>query len=325
MVLWRAYLTNKYYANESNFDEIPDLLLTWPYEEFVLRELIPCLPSKLEDFVYVRDKALQALNPYGRNRNKLEFFYTNVVYTIMNALTNRSNVSASVQNGHYCKMMHIDISGIYIGIGCMMYMDQITEMIEIKEPFLKNSIGKLEILLDVYIDVDNTDILTIEAYTKRLNGNTYYNSFDSISLKFNHITLSDNFETCDMFTGFIEGLMANGPKSIALDGKFDGSDILQRVTKLNKPLDHILAIMFHHCDSSLSFLQHFKNLIHLDLGACNLHDKLDALGHMERGLVYLNMCGCELTTSDLRHLLGSSHQATLQELNIGLNNFDEAD
>ena len=42
---------------------------------------------------------------------------------------------------------------------------------------------------------------------------------------------------------------------------------------------------------------------------------------MNRGLVYLCIYDCELTNADLGHLVGSSHQSTLQELNLGRNKF----
>ena len=43
-VIWRAYLTDKYYANDLNLSELPELLYAWPQEEFVLRDVMPCFP-----------------------------------------------------------------------------------------------------------------------------------------------------------------------------------------------------------------------------------------------------------------------------------------
>ena len=37
--------------------------------------------------------------------------------------------------------------------------------------------------------------------------------------------------------------------------------------------------------------------------------------------MYLCIYDCELTNADLGHLVGSSHQSTLQELNLGRNKF----
>ena len=62
-VIWRAYLADKYYQYhtehyrydgyyqyKSSFSELPELLYAWPQEEFVLRDVMPCFPQKLEGF-----------------------------------------------------------------------------------------------------------------------------------------------------------------------------------------------------------------------------------------------------------------------------------
>jgi len=57
-ILWKAYLRDVFYKNkfgyneslEILYDDLPELLFHWPYEEFILKEVLPNFPPKLNDY-----------------------------------------------------------------------------------------------------------------------------------------------------------------------------------------------------------------------------------------------------------------------------------
>ena len=83
------------------------------------------------------------------------------------ALLQRNLVTVSVQHDSYCKIRTINISGY----GTIHH--EIIDKIDIKEPYLKNSSGKLEIVLDVEFNVNDSLYSKIVAGTNRLSKSTY--------------------------------------------------------------------------------------------------------------------------------------------------------
>lgn len=104
-VLWRAYLTDKYYAHEYcaydfSFDELPELLYHWPYEEFILKDLMSSFPPRLDDFADIGDPAVWnwfELPPYEQNIEKIEGFYSKIIDTIISTITEGFSDSSSEQ------------------------------------------------------------------------------------------------------------------------------------------------------------------------------------------------------------------------------------
>lgn len=185
--------------------------------------------------------------------------------------------------------------------------------IETKEPFLRNKIGKLEIMVDVELSSSSNHISI-------LTSRTYSNSLNSIVLKFNNVKVDGGSVT----------ISESGPVSLTFCNDGEDIEILQNLLKSYIPQDNNLPFGFNivadpyniMADLSLECLKYFNNLIHLDLSSTMMNGRLNFLKHMNRGLIFLSLCDTDITTTDLGELLGTCHVDTLRELNLSFNNWD---
>ncbi|CAL4245589.1 unnamed protein product [Meganyctiphanes norvegica] len=235
-IIWKAFLTDRYYKieddEELNFedieeiDEIKDLLYHWPREEFVLKELMPKLPSRLNDFHSVWDDDTFTYGLFGfcsepiRNTKVLEF-YELVVTTIVRSLWYvfipflYDARNKQLKQKHTCKIRKINISGFHTNLS----EDLKDNLGTINDALLINSNGKLEVTLDVQLDDDDDDY-GIEESLNELE-HCYSQYTDSINFKIAHVSL---FGQISEAKRLIHKLVNNGTVSIDLSGVID-SDV----------------------------------------------------------------------------------------------------
>ncbi|CAL4183895.1 unnamed protein product, partial [Meganyctiphanes norvegica] len=297
-------------------DELTELLYHWPHEEFNLKKVMPTIRPRLNKFAYYWSP--YHLSPYHKNSEVLFNFHGRVVKSISRYFMNDYEERFPELHKHTCKIRKINTSSYYSFI-YRNIKDQMTEY----EPFLKNSIGKLEVNLDTIFAGNIKDIehATISSYS---------NSSSSVRFKFKHaaINLIDSYEAEEL-TPLLEKLANNGTVSISIGGSSGfniGSEVMENAFKIRSHTTsasqvNILETQLAGSATSLNFLQYLNNLVHLDLTNNNLHGTLDNLMYIRKGLLYLRMHNCKLDNADLEHLVGSRHQLTLRSLNLGSNSF----
>ncbi|CAL4121113.1 unnamed protein product, partial [Meganyctiphanes norvegica] len=332
-ILWKAYLRDEYDMHEDSgckLGKIPELLYNWPHKEFILKEVMPTIPPRLNRFASFWDVS-ESICPFRKTSHiiKLKEFHEKVVNMIAAStfMIDHENLASPINifevpiYKHDFKIRKIDISGFHI-----FNLENITGMEKMNEPIFKNCVDKLEVTLDVSLYRQKPCLDGIEVALNQLNelAQSYSNSSNSVAFKFGHVSLYTdwlNSQTQDV-THLLEILVSNGTVSIYLGGNIEGSDIIEEVFKNNASQANILAVELVTSAYSLNFVQYLKNLVHLSLSNNNLHDKLDSLSYMHRGLIYLDMNNCNLNNRDLAPLVGSCHQLTLRELRLEENSFN---
>lgn len=304
--LWKAYLRNEYYTQRS-LDDLPKLLCHWPHEQFILKDVMPKFPPRLNSFASFWDA--NDFGPSYQNTIYLLQFYENVV----NIIFNFSIIMSDISTEHPCvyKIRKIDLSGFYT-----FNLEDMTGIKRINNPFPEKSHEKLEIILDVNLPLD-VYINDAAGVQNRL-AHFYSNPSNSVVLKYSHVSLYGSHQAKEV-TQLMEILVNNGTISISLGGDIRVSEVMANVFENNANQENILAVELVDCVSSLNFVQYFKNLVHLDLSNNNLHGLLDGLKQIHRGLLFLSLHNCDLRNMDLNQLRGSCHQLTLRELNISSN------
>ncbi|CAL4126763.1 unnamed protein product, partial [Meganyctiphanes norvegica] len=338
-ILWKAYLRDEYYAQgESenfNLNHLTELLLHWPYEEFILKDLMPRFPPGLNYFSFFSTGKFGGA--YDQKMTDLSNFHKKVVGTI--ALTflihfkdyyiydsdfyYNSYIQYIVPDNHNnFKIRKLDISGFY-SFDLQYDFQNAAEFMMINEPFLNNNVGKLEVTLDIDIS-ENNEYPFPDGIAGILNWLTYsqISPSDSGILKLGCVNLIvfEGIKTDDtQIIPLIERLINNGTESLYLNFlDVDHSEIMENVLQNNENQANIHSVKFDDI-TSLNFLQYLKNLVHLDLSYIDLHGKMESLKNMHRGLLFLNLTCCQLNNTDLAHLTDSCHQLTLKELNLSSN------
>ncbi|CAL4103794.1 unnamed protein product [Meganyctiphanes norvegica] len=365
-IIWEIYLRDEYntrtqhgkqilYENKENenmLEGLPELLYHWPYEEFILKELMPKFEPRLGEFSFLSDtghfKLQQPFYWNHDNKDNWQIFHKIVVNTIVRtflinfkdkmSLRNRyvgkdnSSLKQTHMNTHKIKL--INVCGFYTFYLYSDLLDYI-EIMGIDEPILKNNNGKLEVILD--IDIQNArhacwaDI-SIGGIASAVHRFAYsqLNSSNPVVLKFNHVALDSymdhNTATVDVtkMEQLIKMFVKDyGTVSLKLidDNGIGSTLVMKNAFKNNENQSKILSVTMIEGYPSIHSMQYLTNLVHLDLSWVDMHGKLSSLKHMQRGLLFLNLDDCRLNSEDLAQLTESCHQETLKELNLNYNNF----
>ncbi|CAL4064035.1 unnamed protein product [Meganyctiphanes norvegica] len=342
-ILWESYLKDEYYAHIDSLNKyekgdlmvkyfehegslnkiIPELLYHWPYEEFILKEVIPKFPPRLNSFSSFWDPDEDG--PYHNYSVFLFGFFKNLLDRLYDTFL-KGFMGDLPEHNKACKIRRINLSGFKnFELGAYEDTSFITEEVENYKPFFKYSSGKLEVIFDVELPCG--PIRDME-YLEKLEY-TYSNSSSPVVLKFGHVTVfsfyynSDgsrvDYEKKDI-TKLIEKLVNNGAESICLNANtVISSEKIEKVLENITCQDNIKSIKLENCASKLNFTNYFKNLVHLDLAGNDLHGRVDRLLYVGRGLLLLNLRNCSLTNVDLAQLIDSFHLSTLRELNLSNN------
>ena len=360
-IMWKAYLSDEYYMYKDRFekhyddggyigdgpklllDELQELLLHWPHEKFILKELMPILPPKLYQHNHIysfgRPRANESCSYYYENKNYLLSFYEKVAKVIVNMFKKTDN-HTHLEYTQRGKLRQINLSGFFV----FNWYKFKTDFIHMHCPFTKQDADKIELVvdMDIYDIADALDLkdVHIEYDLQKLTptGPDSHNSSKSVSLKFGHVRLCAPFpeevDGWENYFNFFVWLLRTGPTSLTLGGnevieKINAVINMIRTEDENENLLNIVALTLSTdyeeivppVTPPLNCLQHFQNLIDLDLSGSNLHGRLNCLNHMQKGLVSLDLRYCDLTNEDLTELTGSCHQPTLKVLNLASNNF----
>ncbi|CAL4119783.1 unnamed protein product [Meganyctiphanes norvegica] len=281
-ILWKAYLRDEYYTYIENLDKynngnfgnanrlykiIQELLCTWPYEEFTLKEVMPKLPPRLNSFSSFWNA--EEYGPSYQISSNLLSLFNNVSFSIANII-----LTCSMDDFPECKMENWKIKKINLSGFNVFELDAITDMaeevesIENYEPFLKNSFGKLEVILDV--ELTASPISDIEGVLDKL-ACKYSNHLNPVVLKFGHVELFNTYHSSDEdlypswgihqtkdVARLIERLVKDGAESISLHECSDtGSDILEKVFENNVCQENILSLELVSCVSALNVVAVF--------------------------------------------------------------------
>ncbi|CAL4113267.1 unnamed protein product [Meganyctiphanes norvegica] len=312
-------ILDKYFIHEGSLNKvIPELLYHWPHKEFILKEVIPKFPPRLNSFSSFWDPDEDG--PYHNNSVYLSGFFSNLLESIYDTFL-KCFMGKLPEHKKTCKIRKINLSG-FKNFEMGTYSD-ITEEVENYKPFFKYGSGKLEVIFDV--DLPCGPISHMEFLDKLEN--TYSNSSNHVVFKFRHVTVCSSYYNSDLswvnyqkkdITQLIERLVNNGAESIYLipGSSNTSSDILEKVLENIACQDNIKSIKLLRCASKLNFTNYYKNLVHLDLENSNLHGRVDRLLYLGRGLLFLNLSNCSLTNVDLAQFNDSLHLSTLRELNL---------
>ncbi|CAL4208984.1 unnamed protein product [Meganyctiphanes norvegica] len=298
-------------------DSLRVLILNWPHEEFILRNLLPPLNPPVERFPSsLRQLASQnqticemndMMNVFRIFCNKLIKFITSAVFECTSINTHVFSYNLRV----------LDVSGM----DCFLTNQKETccfshanDIINVIRNSTINTFGhKIEILADAKISKFNLgvrDELLRSIIKESLNPDI------GISVNFIEINLILN-PNISYSNEFYMVLYLGRCKYLHLTLEVEHHN--NHTENLYLYLPELVGIKLTYSKinvKSLDFLREFKCLEHVSSSLNNDLNLTNSLCNLSNGLKYLNLSRCSLRCEDLESLANSKHSHTLLELNL---------
>lgn len=325
--LLQAAVFNNFYKDGRRLKlpgSLVQLILHWPYENFILNEILPSLPPPN----FSRLSQLELIN------RDLNFFFEELVYLLpQEFLRSKSDFASNEEwkfstswqkltyknpsNFGRClnsQLKKIDVSGFNHqnsteGILTPKYL--LGSVKAAYDPNCHPGYDKLELICDAYIDAsdkDNLHALGIIAEISSHHGAKLKVVFRKVLIT----SLQNN-----QIASLLKILYKNGTEFLELAL----SDVDDEITTCFYPQLQGLSISHSTKITSLAFLNNMSNLKQLNLSGMRLRNKLTPLCNLQNGLTFLKLVGCGLKGEDMKVLEQSHHPKTLLHLDISDNSF----
>lgn len=317
--LLQVAIMNNFYNKDRSLKLVPgslvQLILHWPHESLVLKEVLPPLPPH----IFNRFGQFNVLSIVDMNLRK---FYHELVYFLPLEILRSWRDGASSDNR---PVRRIDISGYYhptcfdfeglIPKHLLQLLDAVKSTYNPNCPIVYDKVHKIDLICDASIFVnDKGDMNALDTIVEinSAQGAKFNVIFKRVLISSQPLFPLQN----DSIQSLLKLLYKNGTEFIELE-LYNAEE---EIATLFNPKLLGLSIANTRI-SNLSFIKNMSNLQQLNLSGLRLRDMLEPLSSLPSGLKYLKMEECGLNGEDLKVLKQSHHAKTLLHLDISDNDF----